>query len=62
MLNQLHVAADLAADRRRTLQAEADAYRLARAAGRAPSASGARPARWRGWLQLLRLRAGRASA
>ncbi|TWF77760.1 hypothetical protein FHX44_113674 [Pseudonocardia hierapolitana] len=62
MLNQLHAAADIAADRRRALQAEADAYRLARTAGRAPSASGARPARRRGWFQLLRVRAGRASA
>jgi hypothetical protein len=32
MLNQLHTAADLAADHRRTLEAEADAYRLARTA------------------------------
>jgi hypothetical protein len=60
MLNQLHAAADLAADRRQTLLAEADAYRLARAAGRVPSA--ARPARRRSWFQLLRVRAGRASA
>jgi hypothetical protein len=62
MLNQLHTAADLAADRRRTLQAEADAYRLARTARHAPSAAGAQPARLRGWVQMLRVRAGRAPA
>jgi hypothetical protein len=54
MLNQLHTAADLAADHRRTLQAEADAYRLARTARRGASASGATPARRRGWFRLLR--------
>jgi hypothetical protein len=62
MLNQLHAVTDLAADRRRALQAEADAYRLARTAARAPSAAAPRPARRRAWFQLLRLRAGRASA
>jgi hypothetical protein len=61
MLNQLHTAADLAADHRRTLQAEADAYRLARTARLAPSASEFRPAHRRSWFQL-RVRAGRASA
>jgi hypothetical protein len=61
MLNQLHAAADLAADHQRDLRAEAEAYRLARTAQLAPSAPGARPAR-RGWLQLLRLRAGMAPA
>jgi hypothetical protein len=54
MLNQLHAAADLAADHRRALQAEADAYRLARTARSDTSASGARPARRRGWLRFLR--------
>ncbi|MFC5233349.1 hypothetical protein [Pseudonocardia zijingensis] len=49
MLNQLHTAADIAADHRRTLLAEADAHRLARVA---------RPARHarRAWLPFLRLR------
>jgi hypothetical protein len=56
MLNQLHTAADLAADHRRALQAEADAYRLARIAQRGAPAAGSRPARRRGWLQLLRVR------
>jgi hypothetical protein len=46
MLNQLHTAADLAADHRRTLRAEADAYRLARAA-----APVSRPRRR--WLRTL---------
>ncbi len=32
MLNQIHSAADIAADHHRTLLAEADAYRLAKAA------------------------------
>jgi hypothetical protein len=62
MLNQLHTAADLAADHRRALQADADAYRLARTARRASPASGARPALRRGWFQLLRACAGRAPA
>jgi hypothetical protein len=47
MLNQLHTAADLAADHRRTLHAEANAYRLARMA--APVSS---TRRW--WLKPLR--------
>jgi hypothetical protein len=47
MLNQLHTAADLAADHRRTLEAEAAAYRLARMA--APVARTRRR-----WLPLLR--------
>jgi hypothetical protein len=54
MLNQLHTAADLAAEHRRALQAEADAYRLARTARSDTSAPGARPVRRRGWLRLLR--------
>jgi hypothetical protein len=59
MLNQLHTAADLAADRRRTLLAEAEAYRLARTARlRAPAA--ARPAR-RGWFGVLRAAPRRAA-
>ncbi|GAA5121665.1 hypothetical protein [Pseudonocardia adelaidensis] len=62
MLNQLHTAGDLAADRRNTLRAEAEAYRLARTARLARSVSEARPARRRGWLQLLGVRAGRAPA
>jgi hypothetical protein len=57
MLNQLHTVADLAADHRRTLQAEADAYRLARTARLAAPAAGTRPAR-RGWLHFLRPRGG----
>jgi predicted DCC family thiol-disulfide oxidoreductase YuxK len=32
MFNQIHTAADIAADRQRTLLAEAEAYRLAKAA------------------------------
>ena len=63
MLNQIHTAADLAADHRRTLRAEADAYRLARTAQlRAPAADP--PAR-RGWFAVLRpghRRAARAAA
>ncbi|QYN35607.1 hypothetical protein K1T35_46210 [Pseudonocardia sp. DSM 110487] len=62
MLNQIHTAVDIAADRRRSLEAEADAYRLARMARRAASTDGTRPARRRGWLQLLRFRPGRAPA
>jgi hypothetical protein len=66
MLNQLHTTADLAADRRRTLRAEADAYRLARTAGAAASAAEVRPGRRRSLLQFLRLRGtqpvGRAAA
>ncbi|TQM35771.1 hypothetical protein [Pseudonocardia cypriaca] len=58
MLNQLHTAADLAADHRRTLQAEADAYRLARTARLAAPATGTRPAARRGWLHFLRPRGG----
>jgi hypothetical protein len=54
MLNQLHTAADLAADHRRTLQAEADAYRLARTAERGAPVARSGPARRRGWLQFLR--------
>jgi hypothetical protein len=54
MLNQLHTAADLAADHRHTLQAEADAYRLARTAERGTPVTRSRPARRRGWLQFLR--------
>lgn len=65
MLNQLHTAGDLAADRRRTLRAEADAYRLARTARRGGSAGRNRRAR-HGWFQLFRPRgaqpAGRAPA
>ncbi|MHA6620564.1 hypothetical protein [Pseudonocardia sp. DLS-67] len=65
MLNQLHTAGDLAADRRRTLRAEADAYRLARIARRGGSAGRNRRAR-HGWFQLFRPRgaqpAGRAPA
>jgi hypothetical protein len=65
MLNQLHTAADLAADRRRTLRAEADAYRLARTARRGEPGGRNRRVR-RGWLQLLQPRgaqpAGRAPA
>jgi hypothetical protein len=47
MLNQLHTAADLAADHRRTLEAEADAYRLARTAAPVSRAR-------RRWLRPLR--------
>jgi hypothetical protein len=47
MLNQLHTAADLAADHRRTLRAEADAYRLARMAVPRPRR------RWLGPLRTL---------
>jgi hypothetical protein len=61
MLNQLPATAELVADRRRTLQADADAYRLARTARTATPPAAARPARGR-WLQLLRVRAGRAPA
>lgn len=65
MLNQLHTAGDLAADRRRTLHAEAEAYRLARAARRGEPAGRTRRVR-RGWFQLFRPRraqpAGRAPA
>jgi hypothetical protein len=65
MLNQFHTVGDLVGDRRRTLRAEAEAYRLARTARRGASARRSRPAR-RGWLQLLRTRgaqpAGRAPA
>jgi hypothetical protein len=65
MLNQLHTAGDLAADHRRTLRAEAEAYRLARTARRGASVRNNRRAR-RGWFQLLRPRgaqpAGRAPA
>jgi hypothetical protein len=53
MLNQLHTAADLAADHRRTLQAEADAYRLARTARLGAPAAADRPARRR-WFGVLR--------
>lgn len=53
MLTQLHTVADLAADHRRTLQAEADAYRLARTARLGASAGADRPVR-RGWLRVLR--------
>ncbi|WP_143517182.1 hypothetical protein [Pseudonocardia sp. MH-G8] len=52
MLNQLHTAADIAADRRRTLLAEAQAYRLAHAATLGASTAAARPPR-RGWLRVL---------
>jgi hypothetical protein len=62
MLNQLHTAADLAADRRHTLLAEADAYRLARTARGARATVEACPPRPRGWTQVLRLRLGRAPA
>jgi hypothetical protein len=53
MLTQLHTAADLAADHRRTLQAEADAYRLARTVRgeRTITCTSSRPHRW---LSLLR--------
>jgi hypothetical protein len=61
MLNQLHTTADLAADRRRTLLAEADAYRLARAARRTDAAVEPRLPRRR-WAQLLRVLPGRAPA
>jgi hypothetical protein len=61
MLNQLHTTADLAADRRRTLLAEADAYRLARTARRTVPAVEPRLSR-RGWAQLLRVLPGRAPA
>lgn len=44
MLTQLHTVADLAADHRRTLRAEADAYRLARMAVPRPR---------RRWLRTL---------
>ena len=37
MLNQLFTTADIAADHRRTLLAEAEAYRLARAAAPRPT-------------------------
>jgi hypothetical protein len=53
MLNQLHTAADLAADHRRTLHAEAEAHRLARTARLAAPAAADRPAR-RGWFGVLR--------
>jgi len=56
MLNQLHTAADLAADCRRALRAEADAYRLARTARGAVPPTGAPGARRRGWLHLLGIR------
>jgi hypothetical protein len=62
MLNQLHTAADLAADHRHTLQAEADAYRLARTVERGAPAARSRPARRRGWLQLLRGRGAAGAA
>jgi hypothetical protein len=62
MLNQLHATADLAADRRRTLLAEADAYRLARTARRARAVAETRPPRPRGLIQVLRVRLGRAPA
>jgi hypothetical protein len=47
MLNQLHTTADLAADHRRTLLAEAEAYRLARTARRGAPSAADRPARRR---------------
>jgi hypothetical protein len=53
MLNQLHTAADLAADHRRALQAEADAYRLARTAQLGAPAAAGRPTRRR-WFGVLR--------
>jgi hypothetical protein len=53
MLNQLHAAADLAAEHRRDLLAEAEAYRLAHHARRG-GAQADRPARRR-WSGLLRL-------
>lgn len=59
MLNQIHTAADLAADHRRTLQAEADAYRLARTARREPPVAG--PARGSRWLRFLSPAARRAA-
>jgi hypothetical protein len=59
MLNQLHTAADLAADHRRTLRAEADAYRLARVARLGGSAAAERPARR--WFGLLRVAPRRAA-
>lgn len=52
MLNQVHTAADLAADHRRTLLAEAEVYRLARAA-RCGAEATDRPARRR-WFASLR--------
>ena len=48
MITASHLAADLAADRTRTLLAEAEAYRLARQV--APTR--AAPTRRRGWAQL----------
>jgi hypothetical protein len=62
MLNQLHTIADFAADHRRTLQEDADAYRLARTARRAGSAAATGQARRRGWAHLLRVRPGSAPA
>jgi hypothetical protein len=53
MLNQFHTAADLAADHRRTLLAEAEAYRLARTARRGAQSLADRPARRR-WFEALR--------
>jgi hypothetical protein len=53
MLNQVHTAADLGADRRRTLLAEAEAYRLARTARLGAPTVGGRPARRR-WFDALR--------
>jgi hypothetical protein len=53
MLNQLHTAADIAADHRRALLADAQAHRLARTARLgASSAATTRPPR-RGWLRVL---------
>ena len=50
MLNQLHTASDIAADHRRELLAEADAFRLARLAAAGPrnrpSAQGTRVTRF----------------
>jgi hypothetical protein len=53
MLNQLHTAADLAADHRHTLQAEAAAYRLARTARLGAQSPAGRPDRRR-WFESLR--------
>ena len=53
MLNQLHTAVDLAADHRRTLEAEADAYRLARMAAPVSRTRSAARRRWLGPLRPL---------
>ena len=53
MLNQLHTAADLAADHRRTLEAEADTYRLARTAAPVSRTRSAARRRWLGPLRPL---------